>query len=117
MDHYGDGIRRYQSSPAVSDGGVMNPGRIADIMILSSDSEEAQWEQMWKKFQCAVLIVCTIPMSTRTQSSTGRRHNGRVMRWNNIVRNLVSRIAGRMILMDLEHELRALDQARFTTVH
>ena len=25
MDHYGDGIRRYQSSPAVSDGGVGEP--------------------------------------------------------------------------------------------
>ena len=25
MDHYGDGIRRYQSSPAVSDGGVDEP--------------------------------------------------------------------------------------------
>ena len=48
-------------------------------------------------------------------SSTGRRHNERVVRWNNIVRNLASCEAGRMILMDLEHELRALDQARFTT--
>ena len=32
-----------------------------------------------------------------------------------LVRNLASRNAGRMILMDLEHELRALDQSRFTT--
>ena len=31
------------------------------------------------------------------------------------MQNLASRNAGRMILMDLEHELRALDQARFTT--
>ena len=54
-------------------------------------------------------------MSTRTQSSTGRRHNERVTRWNNIVRNLASRNAGRMMLMDLEYELRALNQARFTS--
>ena len=44
-----------------------------------------------------------------------RRHNETVVRWNNIVRNMASRKAGRMILMDLKHELRALDQARFTT--
>ena len=31
------------------------------------------------------------------------------------MQNLASRNAGRMILMDLEHELRAMDQARFTT--
>ena len=54
-------------------------------------------------------------MSTRTLTPTGRRHNERVNRWNNIVRNLASRNDGRMILMDLEHELRAIDQARFTT--
>ena len=34
---------------------------------------------------------------------------------DNIVRNLASRNAGRMILMDIEHELRAMDQARLTT--
>ena len=31
------------------------------------------------------------------------------------MRILASRNAGRKILMDLEHELRALDQARFKT--
>ena len=31
------------------------------------------------------------------------------------MQNLASRNAGRMILMDLEYELRAMDQARFTT--
>ena len=31
------------------------------------------------------------------------------------MRNLASRNAGRKILKDLEHELRALDQARFAT--
>ena len=109
----------------------MNPGRIPDIMILigtnnvsrSSDEEEAQWESMmvclfitiWQNFQCALLTFCTVPMSTRTLSATGRRYNERVIRWNNIVRNLASRKAGRMILMNLEHEQRAMDQARFTT--
>ena len=44
-------------------------------------------------------------MITRTQSATGRRHNERVIRWNNIVLNLASRNAGRMIPMDLELEL------------
>ena len=59
--------------------------------------------------------VCTVPMSTRKQSATGRRHNERVTRWNNIVLNLTSRNAGRMIPMDLELELNAMDQTRFTT--
>ena len=46
----------------------------------------------------------------------GRKgHNEGVIRWNNILRNLASRNAGRMILMDIEHELRAMDQARITT--
>ena len=54
-------------------------------------------------------------MSTRALSSTERRHNERVIRRNNIVRNLASHNAGRMILMDLEHELKAMDQARITT--
>ena len=31
------------------------------------------------------------------------------------MRNLASRNARRMILMDIEHELRAMDQARLTT--
>ena len=109
----------------------MSPGRIPYIMILlgtinvsrSSDEEEAQRESMmvclfttiWQKFKCAVLTFCTVPMSTRRLTSTGRKHNKKVIRWNNIVRNLASPNAGRMILMDLEHELRAMDQARFTT--
>ena len=38
------------------------------------------------------------------------------MRWNNIVRNLASGNAGRVILMDLELELRALGQARRNTL-
>ena len=104
---------------------LMNRGRISDIMILIgtnsvsriSDEEEAQWELMmlclfttlWQKFKCAV------PISTRTISLTGRRHNERVIGWNNIVRNLASRNAGLMILMDLEHELGAINQARSTT--
>ena len=45
----------------------------------------------------------------------GRRHIEGANRWNNILRNLASRNAGRMILMDFEHELRAMDQARLTT--
>ena len=113
---------------------LMNPGRFPIIMILigttnvsrGSDEEEAQWESMMvcllttlcQKFNCAVLTVwtvCTVPLSTRTLETAGRRHNEGVIRWNNILRNLVSRNAGRMILMDIEHELRAMDQARLTT--
>ena len=109
----------------------MNPGRIPNVMILvgsnnisrSSDEEEALWESMmvclfttlWQKFNCAVLTVCTVPMNARSLTATGRRHNEGVVRWNNILRNLASRNAGRMILMDNEHELRAMDQARLTT--
>ena len=110
---------------------LMNPGRNPDVMILlgmnnisrSSNEEEAQWESMmvclfttlWQRFNCAVLTVCTVPMSTKTLTATGRRHNEGVISWNNIIRNLASRNAGRMILMDIEHELRAMDQARLTT--
>ena len=54
-------------------------------------------------------------MSTKTLTATGKRHNIGVIRWNYIIRNLASRNAGRMILMDIEHELRAIDQARLTT--
>ena len=83
---------------------LMNPGRIPNIMILikknnvsrGSDEEEAQWESMmmclftilWQKFKCAVLTVCTVPMSTRKLTSTGGRHNKGVIRWNNILSNL-----------------------------
>ena len=70
---------------------------------------------LWQRFNCAVLTVCTVPMSTRALTATGRRHIEGVIRWNNILRNLASRNAGRMILMDIEHELRAMDQARLTT--
>ena len=86
-----------------------------------SDEEEAQWETMivclfttlWQKFNCALLAVCTVPTSLKT--STGRRHNEGVIRWNNILMNLASRNSGWIILMDIEHELRAMDQARLTT--
>ena len=54
-------------------------------------------------------------MNTRILTAAGKRHNEGVIRWNNILRNLASRNAGRMILMDIEHELRAMDQARLTT--
>ena len=110
---------------------LMNPGRIPNVMILvgtnnisrGSDEEEALWESMmvclfttlWQKFNCAVLTVCTVPMNTRSLTPTGRRHNEGVVRWNNILRNLASRNAGRIVLMDIEHELRAMDQARLTT--
>ena len=110
---------------------LMNPGRIPNIMIRigtnivsrGSNEEEALWESMmvclittlWYKFKCAVLTVCTVPMSTKTLTATGRRHNEGVVRWNNILRNLASRNAGRLILMDIEHKLRAIDQARLTT--
>ena len=70
---------------------------------------------LWQKFNSAVVTVCTVPMSTKRLTATGRRHNEGVIRWNNILRNLASRNAGRMILMDIEHELRAMDQARLTT--
>ena len=69
---------------------------------------------LWHKFKCAVLTVCTVPMSTKTLTTTRRRHNEGFIRWNNILRNLASRNAGRLILMDIEHELRAMDQARLT---
>ena len=110
---------------------LMSPGRIPNVMILvgtndisrGSDEQEALWESMmvclfttlWQKFSCAVLTVCTVPMNTRSLTASGRRHNEGVVRWNNILRNLASRNAGRMILMDIEHELRAMDQARLTT--
>ena len=110
---------------------LMNPGRIPNVMILvgtndisrASDEQEALWESMmvclfttlWQKFNCAVLTVCTEPMNTRSLTASGSRHNKGVVRWNNILRNLASRNAGRMILMDIEHELRAMDQARLTT--
>ena len=110
---------------------LMNPGRIPLVMILlgtnnisrSTDEEEALWESMmvclfttlWQKFNCAVLTVCTVPMSTKMLTAAGRRHNEGAIRWNKILRNLASRNAGRMILMDIEHELKAMDQARLTT--
>ena len=110
---------------------LMNPGRIPNVMILvgtnnisrSSDEEEALWESMnvclfttlWQNFNCAVLTVCTVPMNARSLTATGRRHNKGIIRWNNILRNLTIRNAGRVILTDIEHELRAMDQARLTT--
>ena len=110
---------------------LMNPGRIPNAMILvgtndisrGSDEQEELWKSMmvclfttlWQKFNCAVLTVCTVPMNARSLTASGRRHNEGVVRWNNILRNLASRNAGRMILMDIEHELRAMDQARLTT--
>ena len=88
-----------------------------------SDEQEALWESvmvclfttLWQKINCAVMTVCTVPMNTRCLTATGRRHNEGVVSWNNILRNLAGRNAGRMILMDIEHELRAMDQARLTT--
>ena len=62
-----------------------------------------------------ILTVCYVPMNARSLTAAGRRKNEGVVRWNNILRNLASRNAGRMILMDIEHELRAMDQAGLTT--
>ena len=38
--------------------------------------------------------VCTVPMSTKKLTAIGRRHNERMIRWNNIMRNLASRNVG-----------------------
>ena len=70
---------------------------------------------LWQKFNSAVLTVCTVPMSTKMLTAAVRRHNEGAIRWNNILRNLAIRNAGRMILMDIEHELRAMDLARLAT--
>ena len=92
-------------------------------MFRSSDSEEGQWQAMFvcipiavcQKIQCAVLTVCTILMNKRTHSATARRHNEKLVNWNKIVRNLASFNAEQKILMELELELRALDQVIFTS--
>ena len=70
---------------------------------------------LWQKFNCSVLPVCTVPMNTRTLTAAGRRHDEGVIRWNNFLRNLASQNAGKMIIMHIEHDLRAMDQARLTT--
>ena len=49
------------------------------------------------------------PDSIRKKAQRGSR------KMEQLLRNLASRNAGRMILMDIEHELRAMDQARLTT--
>ena len=93
------------------------PGNESNIMILigaknvsrGSDEEEAQWESMmvclfttlWQKYKCAVLTFCTVPMSTKTLTATGRRIFKGTISWNNIMRNLASRNAGLIILMDI----------------
>ena len=131
LGHHGDGLLRCHDGQLYRMMELMNPGKIPNVMILvgtnnvarGSDEEQAQWESMtvclfttlWQKFKSAVLTVCTVPMSTRTLTSAGRWNIERVIRWNNIVRNLASRNAGRMILMDIKHELRPMDQARLTT--
>ena len=105
---------------------LMNPGRIPNVMILvgtndiskGSDEQEALWEStmvcllttLWQKVNYPVLTVCTVPMNTRSLTAAGRKHKEGVVRWNNILRNVVSWNAGRMILMDIEYELRAMDQ-------
>ena len=110
---------------------LMNPERIPNVMILvgannisrSSDEEEVLWESMivclfttlWQKFNCAVLTISTVPMNIKSLTAAGRRHNEGVVKWKHILRNLASRNAGRMILMEIEHELRVMDQARLTT--
>ena len=104
---------------------LMNPGSPQMILVgtknisRSSDEEEALWESimvclfttLWQKFNCAVVTVCTVLMSTKMLTAAGRRHNEGAIGWNNILRNLASRNAGR----DIEHERRAMDQARLTT--
>ena len=75
---------------------LMNPERIPNIMILigmnnvsrGSDEKEAQSESMTmclftilrQKFKRAVLAVCTVPMSTKTMTSTGRSYIEGVIR-------------------------------------
>ena len=132
MGHHGDGLWRRDDCPIISHGGADESREDTQCDDLSlgqndisrgSDEQEALWESMmvclfttlWQKFSCAVLTVCTVPMNARSLTASGRRHNEGVMRWNNILRNLANRNAGRMILMDIEHELRAMDQARLTT--
>ena len=70
---------------------------------------------LWQRFNCAVLTVCTVPMSTKMLTAAGRRNKEGAIRWNIILRNFASRNAERMIPMDIEHELRAMDQATLTT--
>ena len=84
---------------------LMNPGRIPNVMILvgtnnisrSSDEEEALWESMmvclfttlWHKFNCAVLTVCNVPMSTKMLTAAGRRTIDRRRQRENNCRNWI----------------------------
>ena len=72
------------------DDGVLVHYSMAEVQLRGTDS-----------LHCA--------LNTRSLTAAGRRHNEGVVRWNNILRNLASRNAGRMILMDIEHELRMVD--------
>ena len=108
---------------------LLNSGRIPSGMILigtnnvsrGPDLEKARWENIlvcmltaiWQKFRCTVLTICTIPICTRLHLAATRRQNERTVAWKIIVRNLVSCNAERLVLMDQEYELRALDQFRF----
>ena len=93
---------------------LMSTGRKVDVTIMmgttnasrNSEAEECRWEAMlaclltavWQKIQCAVLSVCTLPKIAKTQQASARRHNGRVIRWKNIICSLARRNAGRLIL-------------------
>ena len=72
-----------------------------------------QIQKSVKGKKASVLVYCVVAEVAvrgtdylqRAQSATASKHNERVVRWN----------TGGVILMDLEHELRALNQARFNT--
>ena len=68
-----------------------------------------------QKHQRSLVVICAVPTITRIQQAPARRKNERCVRQHIIVQKLASRNTERLVLRDLEHELRALDQSRFTT--
>ena len=105
----------------------MNPGRIPNVTILDgtnnisrgSDEEEALWESMIYYPLAKVQLRGSDRLHCANEHEDIDCSREKAQRRNNqvehILRNLGSQNAGRMILMDIEHELRVMDQARLTT--
>ena len=119
VDRASKGIRICHSNQLYHNVELMNLGNIESVMILVStnnvsstwEAEKGQWEEMLvyhfaavcREFNGSVLIICTLPINTRTKQDSARRQNERVFSWKKLVCNLVSRNDGRLVLMDIEH--------------
>ena len=83
---------------------------------------ESRWEplvvcllnELKEKHKPSLVVLCTIPQNPEVVTPVAEFMNGNVIRWNEMIRNLIRSNPGELRLMGLENTLRMTDHLALT---